>query len=127
MALRQIVKDTDPQIRKHSREVTSFDKKLATLLDDMRETMLKNDGVGLAGIQVGILRRVAVVETSEDFFRELINPVILEQKGEQEGIEGCLSVDNYNCYVIRPNEIKLKYFDRYGVEHVEVVTGFDAR
>ena len=64
MALRQIVKDTDPQIRKHSREVTAFDQKLATLLDDMRETMLKNDGVGLAGVQVGILRRIAVVETS---------------------------------------------------------------
>ena len=127
MALRQIVKDTDPQIRKHSREVTAFDQKLATLLDDMRETMLKNDGVGLAGVQVGILRRIAVVETSQDFFRELINPVILEEKGEQEGIEGCLSVDNYNCYVIRPNQITLEYYDRFGKKHKEVVEGFNAR
>lgn len=127
MALRQIVKDTDPQIRKKSREVTSFDDKLATLLDDMRETMLKNDGVGLAGVQVGILRRVAVVETSADFFRELVNPVILKESGEQEGIEGCLSVDNYNCYVIRPQKITLEYYDRYGKKHKEKVEGFDAR
>ena len=127
MALRQIVKENDPQIRKHSREVTNFDEKLAILLDDMRETMKKNDGVGLAGVQVGILRRVAVVETSENFFRELINPVILKQSGEQEGIEGCLSVDNYNCYVIRPNKITIEYYDRFGKKHKENVEGFDAR
>ena len=127
MALRQIVKENDPQIRKHSREVTNFDEKLAILLDDMRETMKKNDGVGLAGVQVGILRRVAVVETSENFFRELINPVILKQSGEQEGIEGCLSVDNYNCYVIRPEKITIEYFDRNGKKHKEKVEGFDAR
>ena len=127
MALRQIVKENDPQIRKHSREVTNFDEKLAILLDDMRETMIKNDGVGLAGVQVGILRRVAVVETSDEFFRELVNPVILKESGSQEGIEGCLSVDNYNCYVIRPEKITLEYFDRHGKKHKETVEGFNAR
>ena len=128
MALRQIVKEQDPQIRKISREVINFDQKLWTLLDDMRETMLKNNGCGLAGVQVGILRRVAVVEVEEeDFFRELVNPRIIKQSGEIEGIEGCLSVDNYNCYVIRPEKITLEYYDRYGKKHKEKIEGFPAR
>lgn len=122
------MKDNDPLIRKTSRNVTSFDAKLGVLLDDMRETMKKNNGCGLAGVQVGILRRVAVVEIEEEnFFKEIINPRILKQSGEVEAIEGCLSVDNYNCYVIRPEKIQLEYFDRFGKKHREKIEGYPAR
>lgn len=128
MALRQIVKETDPQIRKKSREVTVFDEKLGVLLDDMHETMIKYNGCGLAGVQVGILRRVAVVDVAEEnFYRELVNPVIVKEYGENEGVEGCLSVDNYYCYVVRPEKITVEYYDRYGKKHKEKIEGFPAR
>ena len=80
MALRDIVKDGQPSLRKKSREVTVFDAKLGKLLDDMRQTMLAADGVGLAGPQVGINRRLAVVEV-DDFYVELVNPVIVATEG----------------------------------------------
>lgn len=113
MALRNIVKDPDPLLRKKSRPVETFDKKLHVLLDDMRETMAKNDGVGLAAPQVGILRRAAVVEVG-DFYVELVNPEVLESEGEQIDVEGCLSINNYNCYVARPERIKLRAQNRDG-------------
>ena len=93
MALRDIVTDPNPTLRKKCREVEVFDEKLGKLLDDMKETMRHADGVGLAGPQVGILRRVAVVEV-DDFYIEFVNPVIVKQKGEQDGGEACLSA----CY-----------------------------
>ena len=93
MALRDIVTDPNPTLRKKCRPVEVFDEKLGKLLDDMRETMKHADGVGLAGPQVGILRRLAVVEV-EDFYIELINPVIVKKSGSQDGPEGCLSVPN---------------------------------
>lgn len=126
MAIRDIVKDGDPILRKVSRPVEVFDEKLGKLLDDMRETMKKAEGVGLAGPQVGILRRVAVVEVG-DFFVELVNPVILETDGTQIGVEGCLSVDGKNCYVERPNYVKVKFFDRHGVEKVLECEDYPAR
>lgn len=113
MAIRDIVKDGDPILRKVCRPVEVFDEKLGKLLDDMRETMKNADGVGLAGPQVGILRRLAVVEVGE-FYVELVNPQIIETAGEQIGVEGCLSVDGKSCYVARPNYVKVKFFDRFG-------------
>ena len=113
MALRDIVKDGQPSLRKKSREVTVFDAKLGKLLDDMRQTMLAADGVGLAGPQVGINRRLAVVEV-DDFYVELVNPVIVATEGVQVGPEGCLSVPNRNCNVARPYKVTVEYQDRYG-------------
>lgn len=126
MAIRDIVKDGDPILRKTCRPVDSFDDKLAKLLDDMRETMRQADGVGLAGPQVGILRRLAVIEVG-DLYLELINPEILESSGEQIGVEGCLSVDGRNCYVKRPYYVKVKYFDRNGNQMVAELEDLPAR
>ena len=126
MAIRDIVKDGDPILRKKCRPVEVFDVKLGKLLDDMRETMKKADGVGLAGPQVGILRQVVVIEVG-DFYVELINPEILEYSGEQIGVEGCLSVEGKNCYVARPYYVKVKYQDRYGKQMVLECEDFPAR
>ena len=121
MALRNIIKRGDAGLEKPSREVTSFDERLHTLLDDMRETLLFANGVGLAAPQVGVLRRVALVlETSkeeEDFDEqviELINPIILEAEGEQEGVEGCLSIPGLVGIVVRPEKVRLRAQDRAG-------------
>lgn len=126
MAIRKIVKEPDPLLHKVCKPVTNFDDKLATLLDDMRETMLKADGVGLAGPQVGVLRRLAVVEV-DDFYVELINPVIVEEEGEQTGPEGCLSIKDYNCLVTRPMKIKVDAFNRSGKRILVEAEGFIAR
>lgn len=126
MAIRDIVKDSDPLLRKISRPVEVFDEKLGKLLDDMRETMKKADGVGLAGPQVGILRRLAVVEVG-DIYMELINPEIIQTDGEQIGGEGCLSVEGRNCYVARPYYVKVKYFDRFGNQQISECEEFVAR
>ena len=101
MALRDIVKDPDPVLRRRSRPVEVFDGKLAKLLDDMHETMLAADGVGLAAPQVGLLRRIAVIETEDGYF-EFINPSIVASSGSQRGAEGCLSVPGRNEIVVRP-------------------------
>jgi len=126
MALRDIVLDGDPILRKICRSVIVFDAKLSKLLDDMQETMVSNDGAGLAGPQVGILRRVAVIRNSEDQFEEFINPEILESSGEQICNEGCLSVENLRGDVPRPMTIKVKAYDRNGVEFVKEYSEFDA-
>lgn len=126
MALRDIVMDPDPILRKKCREVVYFDQKLHKLLDDMKETMNNANGVGLAGPQVGILRRLAVVEV-DDFYVELINPKIIEASGEQLGLEGCLSVDEEHCKVLRPMKVKVQYFDRNGIEQIVEVVGLSAR
>ena len=91
MSLRDIVKDGDPILRRISRRVDNFDGKLGKLLDDMRETMKHADGVGLAGPQIGIARRLAVVEVGDTYI-ELVNPVIVAKSGSQVGQEACLSV-----------------------------------
>ena len=113
MALRKILTDKDPALHKTCKEVTSFDRKLHTLLDDMRETLIDSGGVGLAAPQVGILRRVVLVDTGEEIL-ELVNPTLVETSGEQEGPEGCLSVPGKYGLVRRPNYAKVRAQDRNG-------------
>ena len=113
MALRKILTDKDPALHKTCKEVVNFDAKLHTLLDDMRETLIESGGVGLAAPQVGILRRVVLVDTGEEIL-ELINPTMVETSGEQEGPEGCLSVPGKYGLVKRPNYAKVRAQDRDG-------------
>lgn len=114
MAIRKIRTDKDPCLYKVCREVTSFDDKLGILLDDMLETMREAEGVGLAAPQVGILRRVVVMDVGEGPL-ELINPRIIAFAGKQGGYEGCLSFPGKSGYVERPNSVTLEAYDRHGV------------
>ena len=116
MAIRNIRVDDDPILRKKSREVTEFNERLFDLLDDMKETMYHSGGVGLAGPQVGVLKRVVVMDVSEDRneFIELINPEITYEEGEQTGSEGCLSLPGLYGVVTRPNIVKVKAQNREG-------------
>ena len=113
MGLRKILTDKDPALHKVCKPVTAFDEKLHKLLDDMQETLVDSGGVGLAAPQVGILRRVVLVDTGEEII-ELINPEMLETSGEQEGAEGCLSVPGKYGLVKRPMFAKVRAQDRYG-------------
>ena len=113
MALRKILTFEDRALHKVCRPVTQFDEKLHTLLDDMAETLIDANGAGLAAPQVGILRRVFIMDTGDGIV-ELINPEILEMKGEQDGMEGCLSLPGDFWMVKRPNYVKAKAQDRYG-------------
>lgn len=113
MALRKILTDKDPALHKVCRSVEKFDGRLHRLLDDMRDTLVEANGVGLAAPQVGILRRVVLVDTGEEIL-ELVNPTMLETSGEQEGAEGCLSVPGKYGLVKRPNYAKVRAQDRYG-------------
>lgn len=127
MALRDIVKDGDPILRKRCREVVDFDKKLGHILDDMLETMQKAEGVGLAAPQVGFLRRFVICLLSDGELLELVNPVVLEQSGEAILHEGCLSCPGKYLEVKRPSYIKLEYYDRHGEKHVRSFNDFNAR
>ena len=122
MALRNIVFSTENLIRKKSKVVTEFDEKLDILLDDMKETMRKNDGVGLAAVQVGVLKRVIVVEACGQYL-ELINPKIIDFEGSQVGVEGCLSVKNKTGDVCRPYKITVNAQNRYGDNMILTVEG----
>ena len=113
MALRKILTDAEPALHKTCKPVTSFDGKLHTLLNDMRETLIESGGVGLAAPQVGILRRVVLVDTGEEIL-ELVNPTLVETDGEQEGPEGCLSVPGKYGLVKRPYYAKVRAQDRNG-------------
>ena len=114
MALRKIVTVGDPVLTKKCRPVTKFDERLATLIDDMIETMHDANGVGLAGPQVGVLRRVVVVDTGEEDL-ELVNPEIVEVSEEtQTGLEGCLSLPGEYGIVTRPNHVVVRAQDRNG-------------
>lgn len=113
MALRNIVTEGDSVLRKTCRSVLNFDEKLAQLLDDMKETMYKAEGVGLAAPQVGILRRICVVDVGDGLI-ELINPVIESEEGEQEGSEGCLSLPGKSGIVRRPMKVTVRAQDRNG-------------
>ena len=115
MALRNIVKEGDPVLSKKCRVVEKIDDKILTLLDDMAETMYANDGVGLAAPQIGILKRIAVIDIG-DGLMELINPVIIEEEGEQREVEGCLSVPGVSGYTVRPMTVTVKATDRFGEE-----------
>ena len=116
MAIRNIRVDDDPILRKKSREVTEFNDRLFDLLDDMKETMYHSGGVGLAGPQVGVLKRVVVMDVSEDRndFIALINPEITFEDGAQTGVEGCLSLPGLQGTVTRPNIVKVKAQNREG-------------
>lgn len=113
MAIRNILKDTEPLLRKKCREVEVIDDKIITLLDDMKETLAVAQGVGLAAPQVGILRRVIIVDTGDEIL-ELINPVIIKQSGHQDSLEGCLSVPGVRGHVDRPKKVIVQGFDREG-------------
>ena len=113
MGLRKILTDKDPALHKVCRPVEKFDGRLHKLLDDMKETLIDANGVGLAAPQVGILRRVVLVDTGEEVL-ELINPSLLETSGEQVGAEGCLSVPGKYGLVKRPNYAKVRAQDRDG-------------
>ena len=116
MGLRKILTDKDPALHKVCKPVTAFDEKLHKLLDDMNETLVDSGGVGLAAPQVGILRRIFLVDVGLDGNEiiEFINPEILETDGEQEGPEGCLSVPGKYGLVKRPYWVKVRAQDRYG-------------
>ena len=113
MALRNIVHEGDSVLHKKCRDVTKFDDRLHQLIDDMRETLASADGVGLAAPQVGVLRRLFIVDTGEEIL-ECINPELIEKSGEQVGAEGCLSVPGKYGIVRRPNVVKLRAQDRDG-------------
>ena len=113
MGLRKILTVQEPCLHKVCRPVEKFDKKLWKLLDDMKETLLDANGVGLAAPQVGILRRVVIVDLGDEML-ELVNPELLETSGEQEGAEGCLSVPGKYGLVKRPNYAKVRAQDRNG-------------
>ena len=116
MGLRKILTDKEPALHKTCRPVTEFDAKLHKLLDDMKETLIESGGVGLAAPQVGILRRVFLVDVGveDNEIVEFINPEILETEGEQTGPEGCLSVPGKYGLVTRPYYAKVRAQDRYG-------------
>ena len=117
MALREIRYKDDDVLYKECKEVKKFDNKLGILLDDMYDTMSKANGVGLAAPQIGILKRVVVIDIGEGRI-ELINPQIIETSGSQTGTEGCLSFPGIWGEVERPDYAKVKAFDRFGSEFV---------
>lgn len=115
MAVRKVIKMGDDILRKKSKPVTVFDEKLGELLDDMKETMYQYDGMGLAAPQVGILKRVVVMEVNNMFY-ELVNPEIIYTEGKDVEQEGCLSCGKQRDYVERPYKVTVKAQDRYGFE-----------
>lgn len=120
MALRNILEKGDATLEKHCRPITSFDARIHQLLDDMRETLIASNGVGLAAPQVGVLRRAVLVletnvENEEDaYIIELLNPEIIDTQGEQTGPEGCLSVPGVYGIVTRPETVTVQAQDRNG-------------
>jgi len=113
MGLRRILTDKDPALHKVCKPMVNFDGRLFRLLEDMRQTLLDSGGVGLAAPQVGILRRVVLVDTGDEIL-ELINPTLIETDGEQVGAEGCLSVPGKYGLVKRPYYAKVRAQDRNG-------------
>ena len=117
MAIRNVITNEfeDETLRKKSKKVQKFDKNLWELLDDMKETMRKNNGVGIAAVQVGVLKRAVIVEPN-NMFLELINPEIVSIDGEDIDVEGCLSVSKKQGLVKRPMTVTVKAQDRYGYD-----------
>ncbi|TCS84361.1 peptide deformylase [Tepidibacillus fermentans] len=126
MAIRVILKDTDPLLREISKPVKEITPRIHKLLDDMAETMYDANGVGLAAPQIAILKRVIVIDVGDGLI-ELINPEVIEKDGEQVGPEGCLSVPGVVGKVKRPNHVKVKGLDRNGQEIIVEGTGLKAR
>lgn len=124
MAIRNILKIGNPTLREQCKTVTEFDDHLATLIDDMKETMIAADGVGLAAPQVGIIKRVVVISRDHETFYELVNPVITKRSGSQINTEGCLSVPGKHGSVERPASITVEAQDRKGEKHTYRIKGF---
>jgi peptide deformylase len=129
MALRQIREEQDPILRKISKEVKEVTPRMKQLIEDMKETMYHANGVGLAAPQVGILKRIILVDVDmeEEDLHVFINPVIVEEEGLCNGTEGCLSVPGEFGYVDRPEKIKLEYMDEDGKAQSLVAEDFFAR
>ena len=128
MAIRNVLKEGDSTLRKISKPVKYFDESLGILLDDMKETMHKHNGAGLAAVQVGILKRAFVMQAEEDRYFECINPKILKQEGENSiKVEGCLSVPNMCGNVDRPETVWVEYYDRFGNKVENEFSGFEAK
>ena len=114
MAILHIIDESDETLRKKSREVTEITPRILMLLDDMAETLHKAQGVGLAAVQVGVLRRIVLVEVEPGQLYELINPKIVESAGRQEEIEGCLSLPGQWGYTVRPEKVTVEAMNRKG-------------
>ena len=128
MALRSIRKEGDEVLRKESKPVTEFNRRLEMLIDDMFETMYDANGCGLAAVQVGVLKQVVVIDIDEpDGKLVMINTEILEMEGEDCGPEGCLSIPGKRGNVVRPTKITVKALDRDGQPFTRVAEGFLAR
>ncbi len=126
MAIRNIITKENSLLRKKSRVVESFDERLSTLIDDMIDTMYKAEGVGLAAVQVGVLRRVVVIDCGDGLI-ELVNPEIIEREGVQEEVEGCLSLPGESGVTLRPMSVKVKAQNREGKWFFYSGTGLKAR
>jgi len=126
MAIRTIIKSGDEVLKKVCRTQLTFDERLASLLDDMADTMYAADGCGLAASQVGILRRICVVDVGDGLI-ELVNPVIIEKKGVQEEQEGCLSFPGEYGTTVRPMKVKVRAQDRNGNTFTVEGEGLKAR
>ena len=126
MAIRNVVKEGDEVLRKTARPVTDFNERLHILLDDMAETMYKENGCGLAANQVGILRRVVVIDTGEGLI-ELVNPEIIKKSGSQQEVEGCLSCPGEYGITKRPMTVTVEATDRHGKRYTITGSGLLAR
>ncbi|MBE6626800.1 MAG: peptide deformylase [Clostridia bacterium] len=126
MALLNIVKEGDPTLRKVCRPVTEITPRILQLLDDMVETLIDSNGAGLAAPQVGILRRIAVVDMGDEIV-ELINPEIIAVEGQQQELEGCLSVPDVWGITDRPQKVTVKALNRFGEEFTVTGEDLDAR
>lgn len=127
MAIRKVLTEEDETLRKKSKPVVDFDERLHELLDDMLDTMKKQEGAGLAGVQVGVLKRLFIMDTGHGL-RECINPVLLKSEGiNKVKVEGCLSVPGKCGYVERPDKVWVEYQDRNGQKVSKKFTGFEAK
>lgn len=126
MALRNIIQEPNERLRKRSREVENISERILTLLDDMKETLAQADGVGLAAPQVGVLRRVVIIDVGQGPI-EMINPVIENRQGAQTGEEGCLSCGMRRGVVTRPMDVVVSATDREGVRKTYEAHGLFAR
>ena len=126
MALRKIITQENEILRKKSKVVTKFDESLWDLLDDMKETLIKAQGAGLAAPQVAVLKRAFVVMVNNDYI-EFVNPTITKVSGVQTGQEGCLSIPKRYETVTRPQKVTVEFFDRYGNKMILTAVDFMAR
>ncbi|MCM1042943.1 MAG: peptide deformylase [Corallococcus sp.] len=126
MAIRNIIKSGDPILRKICKPVTEFDDRLRQLIGDMQDTLHRAEGLGLAAPQVGILKRVCIVEYDGATY-ELVNPKLLGSSGSCVDNEGCLSVIGFRGLVERPQKISIEYYDGYGQRHQLSAEGYFAR